>query len=317
MGTADQQLLEALTSAYMARARLFHRRIAAANVDLLIREIDAIDHTQLQWDLSELGISATAFRKVEKAGGLPHQVFAHPGVISARPYLIAYYRNIITLSKKGIAQILFRTESLEARKRQEITPAQAICLCHTLNQILSGVIDDLPEYKVSLSRQAILAEIGTELQGAWANAVGRGAAKAVEALVSEYIARKGLGQHTRARQFHLNNGWAIHFGSEPDVAFVDPNGITQIAIEIKGSLDVAGAQTRYGEAKKSFQKQIQQNPRCHTVYLASCYTDAVIAQIKADGQLRDWYNLTSILYDEEEKNRFLERLFHIVSTPSR
>jgi len=100
------------------------------------------------------------------------------------------------------------------------------------------------------------------------------------------------------------------------VAFFDAAGVKQIAIEIKGSLDTAGAQTRYGEAKKSFAKQLQENPRCHTVYLASCFTDAVIRQIRSDGQVREWFNLTSILYDEEERRRFLQRVFHIVSTPA-
>ena len=38
--------------------------------------------------------------------------------------------------------------------------------------------------KVELSRQAIFAEIGTELQGTWANLVGQGAAKAVEDLLA-------------------------------------------------------------------------------------------------------------------------------------
>src|SRR5438105_6449720 len=97
----------------------------------------------------------------------------------------------------------------------------------------------------------------------------------------------------------------------------DSDGVKQIAIEIKGSLDTAGAQTRYGEAKKSFGKQLAENPRCYTIYLASCFTDAVIKQIEADGQVRDWFNLTSVLIDPEEQLRFLERLFHIVQTPAK
>ena len=116
--------------------------------------------------------------------------------------------------------------------------------------------------------------------------------------------------------FKLDNGWTIIFANEPDVAFFDAFGVKQIAIEIKGSLDKAGAQTRYGEAKKSFVKQMTENPRCHTVYLASCFTDAVIEQIRRDGQVREWFNLTSILYDKPERKRFLNRLFHIVNTPT-
>lgn len=311
----DAYLLDALTKAYTARARLFHQGVLVAKIDLLIAEIDAIDPNVLKWQYKKLGISKKAFNRVLAVGGLPHQVFAHPEVLTIRPHLVAYYRNLVTISKKGIGQILFPTGTFEARRKLGMPTEEALRICRTFNQIISGVINEIPEYTVSLSRQAILAEIGTELQGTWANLVGSGAAKAVEDMLAKYVEKRGLGKHQRARFFQLNNGWTIEFASEPDVAFKDSDGIKQIAIEIKGSLDTAGAQTRYGEAKKSFAKQLAENPRCHTIYLASSFTDAVIKQIEADGQVRDWVNLTSVLVDPEEQTRFLDRLFHVVQTP--
>ncbi len=295
---------------------MFHRGVKASKIDLLITEIDSVKPDRLKWGDPRLGVSASAFERVIKAGGSAHQVFAHPELIRERPHLIAYYRNIVTISKKGIGQILFPTEGYESGKRKKMLMSDARRLCQTFNKILSGVIDDLDEYSVELSRQAILAEIGTELQGTWANVVGSGAAKAVRRILREYIGAKNLGSKRTAGGFELKNGWRIQFASEPDVAFYDQNNLKQIAIEIKGSLDVAGAQTRYGEAKKSFAKQLRDNPRCHTVYLASCFTDSVIRQIQDDGQVREWFNLTSILYDAHEKGRFLNRLFHIVRTPT-
>jgi hypothetical protein len=315
MPKRDAHLIEALTKAYTTRALIFHRGVSLAKVDLLIAEIDDIDSASLSWTLADLAISRKAFNRVQKAGGLPHQVFAHPSVISLRPHLIAYYRNIVTISKKGIGQILFPSEAYEAGKKRSISPDQAVQICRTFNRIISGVIEEIPKYKVQLSRQAILAEIGTELQGTWANLIGQGAAKVVEDIFAEYIQKNALGEHPRKGFFALRNGWTIVFGSEPDVAFMDAEGLKQIAIEIKGSLDTAGAQTRYGEAKKSFAKQIKENPRCHTIYLASCFTDAVIEQIKSDGEVRDWINLTSVIGDQDERQQFLERLFHVVHTP--
>lgn len=317
MPKRDTHLVEALTRAYTARAKLFHQGVSLAKIDLLIAEIDAMDGKALTWKYERLGISRKAFKKVLKAGGLPHQVFAHPKVISVLPHLIGYYRNIVTISKKGIAQILFPTEAFEARRRRSMSDEQALQICQVFNRIISGVIDELADYSVPLSRQAILAEIGTELQGTWANLVGKGAAKAVEDMLAAYINKHGLGERSRPGFFKLKNGWTIEFTAEPDVAFKDPEGVKQIAIEIKGSLDTAGAQTRYGEAKKSFAKQIAENPRCHTIYLASSFTDAVIKQIEADGQVRDWVNLTSVLVDPDEQLRFLERLFYIVQTPAK
>lgn len=311
----DKSLVAALIRAYIARAQLFHKGVKASKIDLLIAEIDSINVKHLDWTNKKLGVSQAALKRVRKSGGSLHQVFAHPKIIKERPHLIAYYRNIVTISKKGIGQILFSTEGYESGRKKKIDNSDATKVCQTLNRILSGVIEELPDYTVELSRQAILAEIGTELQGTWANTIGQGAAKSVEKLLWEYIEGKKIGRRLEGGKFELNNGWRIVLGSEPDVAFFDSEGMKQIAIEIKGSLDVAGAQTRYGEAKKSFAKQFGENPRCQTVYLASCFTDAVIQQIKQDGQVREWFNLTSILYDIGERSRFLNRIFHIVNMP--
>ncbi len=311
----DKHLLKALTKAYIARAQLFHKGVRASKIDLLIAEIDTIKDRSLDWSLPGLGVTAVAASRVLEAGGQLHQVFAHPEIITQRPHLISYYRNIVTISKKGIGQLLFPTDAYENQRKSEISTRDAKSMCSTFNRIVSGVIESIDDYDVELSRKAVLAEIGTELQGTWANIVGQGASKAVRDLMAEYVEQNERGAPSSKGPIELSNGWRIVFASEPDVAFYDELGTKQIAIEIKGSLDVAGAQTRFGEAKKSFAKQIADNPRCHTVYLASCFTDSVIAQIKQDAQVREWFNLTSILYDEKEKSRFLKRLFHIVDTP--
>jgi len=317
MAKRDAHLVDALVKAYTSRAQIFHRGVQIRQIDLLLSEIDSIDAASLLWNPAALSISRKALAKVRMAEGALHQVFAHPTIISTRPHLIAYYRNLVTLSKKGIAQILFPTERFESGLSKEISSEKANELCNTLNRMISAVIEDIPKYKVGLSRQALLAELGTELQGTWANLIGKGAAKAVEEILNDYITRHALGRRVRDGYFELKNGWTIMFASEPDVAFVDSEGVTRIAIEIKGSLDTAGAQTRYGEAKKSFGKQIKENPRCHTLYLASCFTDAVIEQIKADGQVRAWANLTSVLSDDDVREQFLDEIFHVVNAPTR
>jgi hypothetical protein len=315
MRTADRNLLAALTKAYTARAILFHNEVAASNIDLLIAEIAKIRVQGLSWDLARLGISPTSFRRLKNIRENPLKVFAHPEVIRQRPHLIAYYRNIATISQKGITQILFSTARYEAKRSKGMTPADAEKVCRSLNPIISGVIDGSPGYTVETSRKAIYAELGTQIQGTWANLIGKGAARAVEKVLQEHLDQAKVGRFVGKGKYQLNNGWTVVFGTEPDVAFLDNRGVKRIAIEIKGSLDTAGAQTRYGEAKKTFAKQLAQNPRCHTIYLASCFTDAVIKQIEDDGQVREYFNLTSILYDDHERRRFLDRVFHIVNAP--
>lgn len=99
------------------------------------------------------------------------------------------------------------------------------------------------------------------------------------------------------------------FADEPDIGIYDDKGILRVAIEIKGSMDKAGAQTRYGEARKSFGKALRKNGQCETIYLASCFTDSVVEQIKADAQVRKIFNLVDILASEKEARKFLDELF--------
>ncbi len=312
----DAQLVAALTEAYTARAKLFHSGVKASRIDLLIAEIDTIDPSKVKWNVRALGITKRAFERVKHSGARPRQVFAHPQIIRDRPHLIAYYRNLAAISRKGISQILFPTNKYENGRAQEIDREDAETLCGVLNEILSGVIDSMSDYDIAVSRQAILAEIGSQLQGMWANMVGQGAAKNVEKIIREHIESQGLGRRVRSRVYELKNGWKILFAAEPDIKFLDATGRIRIGVEIKGSLDVAGAQTRYGEALKSFRKMLAENPRCHTVYLASCFTDAVIRQMRDEGQVRVWYNRTSILADETQRRRFLGQIFHVVDEPT-
>ncbi len=120
----DKNLVAALTKAYIARAKLFHTGVKASQLDLLIAEIDSIDGSKLNWINPELGVSAPALALLQKSGGTPHQVFAHPEVIKSRPHLICYYRNIVTISKKGIDQILFSTDTYESRHKESVSDVE-------------------------------------------------------------------------------------------------------------------------------------------------------------------------------------------------
>jgi len=312
---SDGQILhDALVKSYTARALLFHEKVEASGIDLLIAEVEAIDGSKLRWDAG-LGVTNSASQRVNEMNLAPQLVFAHPEVIVTRPHLISYYRNLAALPQKGMNQLLFSTIGWESRRSSNIDASKAREICVALNAIISGVIDETENYTLDLGRRVALAEIGTEIQGTWANVIGRGAAKAVEQIIAHHLDSKAIGQRASDGSYELNNGWRIVVASEPDIAFYDADGTVRVAIEIKGSLDKAGAQTRYGEAKKSFAKAIGANPRCHTIYLASCFTDAVMEQIKADGEVREYFNLTSIVYDEDERERFIARLFHQVNIP--
>ena len=107
----------------------------------------------------------------------------------------------------------------------------------------------------------------------------------------------------------LKSGTRICFGSEPDVECRSKPGELVCVIEIKGSADKAGAQTRLGEAKKSFTKAKLENPHCHTIFLPSVLTPAVEKQLKTEREIDQFFDLLAILRNKAKRIEFLEELF--------
>lgn len=313
MKKSNRPFQEALKKGYTARAKLFFQRIQRENVGQLLKRIEGLDVSLIKWDLGLLGIHESAAEKIKKAGLPLHYTFCHPDVLAKYPELIDYYRNLTALSKKGLSQ-LFTGQSLNGEERN-------FAIARALNEILSAALENCTEFSMDLLRDIICAELGTEIQGTWVNIIGRGAAKIVESLLMDFADEKGFirdirldkkkvgGKRRTEKSMALKNKWRVVFSPEPDVAVYDDMGAIRVAIEIKGSMDKAGAQTRYGEAKKSFGKALKQNPRCETIYLASVYTDAVTEQIHANGQVRKTFDLIDILTNEIAKVAFLDEIF--------
>jgi len=307
---ADKALSDALIKSYIARAKLFYSVLQEKNVDKLFSLVDDCASKVDSWNLAQLGISKKAFFLIQKMTINPALVFCHPQILTDSPKTISYYRNLAALSQKGLSQIL----SGKMRKSSEL-------VAKTLNEIISYIIVDTEGFSLSLARKALIAEIGTEIQGTWVNIIGKGAARAVEGIIHDYASGKGYiktlekkdirikGKSRKQTHLVLNNGWRIIFSSEPDVSVRSPQGKLSVAIEIKGSMDKAGAQTRLGEAKKSFSKAKNENAHCLTIYLASCFTEAVHLQLKTDRDIDMHFNLIDILADEQKKQEFLRELY--------
>jgi len=314
----DAHLISALQKAYTARAKLFYEDERVTGIDRLIAEVAGLDRRSLDWNSQDLGIS-TAARSYLKRASIPlHRVFAHPDILSERKHLFDYYQNLAATSKKGVGQLLSGTTG-EHRLLER---------CRLLNRITSSVIESVKNFALDHARDVMIAEVGSEVQGSWVNRIGAGAAKAVQDMLTSYARNKGYVQsvekkkHTvragRSRKtvsetsLILTNGWQIVYSSEPDIAIYDPRGVLRSAIEVKGSMDKAGAQTRFGEAKKSFAKALRQNQRCETIYLASCFTDSLINHIQENGQVRKYYNLSEILTDARQRQEFLQEIFKFI-----
>jgi len=299
----QSQEAELLLASYRERSRFFAARIKqkAQELQQWISHLNRLDSNQLDWSKrTEWGITEIAWRKMQSAGVPPHHLFAHPNMLSDNPGLLEYYRLLACLPKKGLDQLCRGTTGEQRQERR------LFCL----NRFLSALVEDSLAGPEMLRSCLVYAQAGSELQGSWVNEIGKNASERVWNLLTGFARRNGW--RVEGNKILLPNGDQLIRQSEPDIEARSAQDNLLAVVEIKGSLDPAGAQTRYGEAKKSFQKALLENPRCETIYLASCLTDAVRELIEKDGQVRRLYDLTRLLTDEAYQNQFLTDLFSFV-----
>jgi hypothetical protein len=256
-------------------------------------------------ELENTGRYRRSRKAAENLGFVPSEVFAHPDVIKQAPELFDYYRMLACLPAKGLSQIFSRAadRSMEAK-------------CARLNSMIGELLETAYELPPDRILHTLYAEAGSEWQGTWVNRIGQAAALAVEAVIIGYIEAKKLTIMPKAAasikdgKFVLKSGITIQFGSEPDVEFRAKDGTLLCVIEIKGSADRAGAQTRLGETKKSFAKAKRENRHCITIFMPSVLTSAVEAQLKSEGEVDKVYDLLAVTQIPVTKREFLRELFH-------
>jgi hypothetical protein len=294
-----------LAARYLLRSVMFWRSVRDSRFRDWQKRARSAAWKNLVWDWNELGISESAREAADSLEFVPSEVFAHPAIISADPELAGYYRLLACISGKGMAQMKSATATKDP-----------LAFCRFLNGFLSSLLPLAAKASRESLLHTIFAEAGSEWQGTWVNSIGMEAAKALEQILVAYAAEKGLldtvatEKLTRTKRgFVLKSGTIVRFGSEPDVEFRNKERELICVIEIKGSADKAGAQTRLGETMKSFTKAKLENPRCHTIFLPSVLTPAVKKQLKTEREIDQVFDLLAILRDEGKRAEFLEELF--------
>jgi len=294
-----------LAARYLLRSLLFWRKVRDSRFREWQKRARSAAWKNVEWNWNELGISESAREAADTLEFVPSEAFAHPDIISADPELADYYRLLACVPNKGKNQINNAAERKDPVK-----------LCRFLNGFLSSLFVLAAKATRETLLNTIFAEAGSEWQGTWANYIGSEAAKALEQILASFAAEKGLldadatAMLTRTKRgLVLKSGTVLLFGSEPDVECRSNAGQLICVMEIKGSADKAGAQTRLGETKKSFSKAKLENPRCHTIFLPSVLTPAVEAQLKSEREIDQVFDLLAILKDEGKRSEFLKELF--------
>ncbi len=297
-----------LRQRYLSRALLFWKCARDAKFAKLQRLARTAAWKNLEWDWQVLGITQAGKSAAEAFGFVPTEVFAHPNVLQEHPELFEYYRLLACLPKKGLTQI-------KAAYKIKDSAGQ----CALFNNFISDLLSSATHITRDLILRTIFAEAGSEWQGTWVNNVGILAAQKLEALLVDFAKAhelinesKTLAALEKENSVVLKSGVSIVFGSEPDVECRDRKGNLLCVIEIKGSTDKAGAQTRLGETKKSFTKAKLENPRCVTIFLPSVLTKAVQKQLQTERDIDKVFNLLDIFEDETKRAEFIDEFFKFI-----
>lgn len=294
-----------LVTRYLSRSGFFWKRVRDARFGEWQTMARDAAWQNLSWNWEQLQITEAARQSAQALGFVPSEIFAHPEVIKAKPDLLDYYRLLACLPNKGFSQI-----------KPSAAGKDPVAVCRLLNGFLSALLPVAARSNRESLLNTVFAEAGTEWQGTWVNSIGLQAAQALEQVLTSFAAKHGLidpaatAELTKKQNgFVTKSGTVIVFGSEPDVECRNQHGELVCVIEIKGSADKAGAQTRLGETKKSFSKAKLENPRCHTIFLPSVLTPAVSEQLKTERDIDQVFNLLAILNEEVERAKFLDEFF--------
>lgn len=326
---------EAEQASYTLRSSFFYR--VHSLWPNLLQMLTLAKQLAVNWSERErLGISETAWQRINTKRVDPVMVFCHPEVIRATPPLIAYYRCLALLPQKGAQRLAYSTKQFEDGSRANLPEKQATKLAQVFNGLVSLLIESDPRWSLEKSRVAALLNLGTQVNGSWRNEIGaEGSRRVKELLVGHFVQAGLVASASRTdgsqiepeafaggvesppietiRSFKRVTGYTFTFGSEPDVSIRDADGVLVSTIEVKYGLDPAGALERYGAAKKSFEQATRENRRVHNIYLASCITPEVRSRIGEDRLVNEDFNLTEVLGDAEKRAGFLKRIEHLTS----
>jgi hypothetical protein len=334
-------LAEANRINYQLRSTFFYRKLKEYNTlsfPSMVADLLPVEHLYSWEQRREWGIGDDAFDYINGHSELHLlQVFCHPKLLREHPRLLAYYRNVATLSQKSVnylAGVNVKKIETDVDNRISLKPDQALALATLFNKHITLIVDASIQ---SLTKEELhgilLTSTGAQIDGSWRNAIGEEAEKVVQRLLVNEVKERGLlgalipRSGTSVEQYDpnkleeqvgnihlyrgvlLTNQTSILFSSDPDISLVDTHGTTACAVEVKGGADPAGALERYGAAKKSFEEARRTAPGVPTILVASCITPEVRNRIQQDPLISSYYNLTELISEDSSAyDRFMQEV---------
>ena len=281
--------------------------------DITLRQM--IVHINDAWSFSpldKLAISQGAWDHVTSSGIDPKLVFAHPALLRKCPRASEYYRGIALLPRKRVTEIAGSVDSWESGTRStSVSEEQSIRVAILYNTVISSIIEGSTGWTIENGYRNIIANMGIGLDGTVRNLIGQDAEQLVKSRIKNWLSKEQLIIHRNVEetQFDLPNGYSMHYGSEPDIEFlqtVDGRQVTTATIEIKGGKDAAGALERLGAIQKSFEAT---PPNCINILVAGIVTKEMADRLNRMG-IGKRFLLDDVIQDGEPWVEFLNEVFH-------
>jgi hypothetical protein len=270
----------------LIRSEFFHRKLHEYGLLEIAYELESIKGEKLDWKI-DLSITPLAWDKVIHKGIKPIRVFAHPQVLKENPKRVSYYRMLSMVSQKSMNNVGLSINGCEIYGHS-LDSTSSLNLSKYLNKIICMLIENddvIDEREFDLWR-AMAA--GTQAQGSWQNIKGNKAEILIKDTIEKRLKETNQmlkeGLEGRSKVSNLRDGRILRMGSEPDLAFYR-NGKIEMALEIKGGIDTAGALERFGAALKSLRRAKLENPEAITILLMHEASITARANGEIDGSI--------------------------------
>ncbi|MDD3566540.1 MAG: XcyI family restriction endonuclease [Methanothrix sp.] len=296
----------------ITKSGFFHQKLHEWGLLEVAYDLEKVKGEDLEWSLLDLGITENAWNKIIHRGIKPIRVFAHPNVLRSDSKRISYYRMLSMASQKSMVNVGLRTNGYEGEPRS-LDRTSALQIAKHLNSIICMLIEfdsiiDEREFDIWRGMAA-----GSQAQGSWQNSKGNIAEKLIKDLILKRIDENGLAAQAiteeEIRELRLNDHRVLTMGSEPDIALYK-NGKIQVAIEIKGGIDTAGALERFGAALKSLNRAKQENPESITVLIVheAALTTTANGEIENSKSIDYLFTIGDVISKEDTKTKLFDIL---------
>lgn len=308
---------QAWKSDQMLKSIFFQQKLHAWGLIETAERIESISGENLEWSLDDLKISQKAWNKIIHNGIKPILVFAHPDVLTATRKSVSYYRMLAMVSQKSMNQVGLRIIKVE-QSNQLPNQDFAKRIASHLNQIISNLIE--AESKINNRGFDIWRGMaaGSQAQGSWQNTKGNRAELAIRSRLILRLDEQNLiddddddvDVSQRVVKLDLYDGRRVFMGDEPDIAIYTANRI-DVAVEIKGGIDIAGVLERVGAALKSLRRAKEENPESVTILILQAVS--LSEQAKRDIQTSQdivnyWFTIEDLLEDTSQQDLFFSLL---------